>query len=342
MQITVFQTRPGGIQIRSELKNFDASQNSNTAIVSPRPSPMGQSSSTQGFLSGSNSSPLSALSGQSSGAPPQMNSLHLAQQLTSSMQSQENFSPNENLALGPAALYPEMEERAPGQSRPHVAPKPGSYQRTDDFKVQEKQRHFVNIVDKKDSKNPALRIQDDKHGNDVRTSKTELNSGKQKKKKRVPYLSNIRSKHRNAGKSTTITRHPRYVNSFDESDVLPLDSINTQDSIFDYVASDSESSRSFTPPLPPLSPSDTLQGSELSSNLPLSAKFSRSLSATMLATPRAPDLLSSTRPSSGEVRRTRRASGPQFNFHLERKKSRQSASSKTTSDKMMVSQLHGT
>lgn len=108
------------------------------------------------------------------------------------------------------------------------------------------------------------------------------------------------------------------------------DLLDMKASIFDYHSE--PSSRSVTPPLPPLSVSNSDYSSERSSPQ-ISPQLPRSNSATHLPSTKTPDLVTSaTRMSNGD-KRIRRASGSQFTYRSE-KKSKQKQTSRNVSSGM--------
>ncbi|XP_064602977.1 uncharacterized protein LOC135468570 isoform X2 [Liolophura sinensis] len=118
---------------------------------------------------------------------------------------------------------------------------------------------------------------------------------------------------RDPGFVSRLSSQVRHANEFpssyipSSSDYADIDGLEdtplaAHDSIFDRNSE--ESSGSVTPPLPPLSPSNSPPTSVPSSPNP-EPKFPRSLSADMLSTPKAPDLLASTKqaPASAKNRK---------------------------------------
>lgn len=94
-------------------------------------------------------------------------------------------------------------------------------------------------------------------------------------------------------------------------------------SIFDYHSE--PSSRSMTPPLPPLSASNSDYSSDNSSPK-MSPKLPRSNSATHLSSTKTPDLVTSTKSNGGDTgKRIRRASGSQFTYRADKKSKQKQA-----------------
>lgn len=256
-----------------------------------RESPMGQSTSTQGQLDGSMSSQLTS---GSHGDQGQLNlsssmdnrgksSFHTAAKSSLSSPSSVNSpnSPNSpNCAIGPGAKYPEM------GSRPSSA----------------KNRISGSLV----QGSPAVKHKDSKHVSDSHTSGSNSQGIKH----------NINSPHRQKRFSEDLTKALKTASrgnlsqkSFDYSFDEMNNSRDLKDqSIFDYEASQSESSGSVTPPLPPLSPTVTPPDSpELSPALP------RSHSATNVSHTK----MHETMQGSGvqDKRKPRRTSELQFRMH---------------------------
>lgn len=115
----------------------------------------------------------------------------------------------------------------------------------------------------------------------------------------------------------------------DDRDILDMKS-----SIFDYNSE--PSSRSVTPPLPPLSASNSDYSSNRSSPQ-ISPQLPRSNSATHLSSTKTPDLVTSATRTNGE-KRIRRASGSQFTYRAD-KKSKQKQTSKHVSSGIKAGML---
>lgn len=113
------------------------------------------------------------------------------------------------------------------------------------------------------------------------------------------------------------------------------DLLDTRASIFDYHSE--PSSRSVTPPLPPLSASNSDYSSDQSSPQ-ISPQLPRSNSATHLSSTKTPDLVTSATRTSGGDKRVRRASGSQFTYKAE-KKSKQKQTSQHVSSAGMLSDV---
>ena len=213
-----------------------------------RTSPMGQSSSTQGQLDGSMSSQLTS---GSHGDPGQLNlsssmdhtgkpgpGAHNTVKSSLSSPTSVNSPNSPGYTIGPAAKYPEMGSRPSAKNRISGALTQGS---------------------------PAVKHKDMKHS-DFRNSGNSPRGVKHR---------SANSPHRHQKFSEDLTKalksaSGRHSKSFDYSFDDSRD-LNEQ-SIFDYdVPSQSESSGSVTPPLPPLSPTVTPPDSpDLSPALPRS------------------------------------------------------------------------
>ncbi|XP_033735280.1 uncharacterized protein LOC117323886 [Pecten maximus] len=256
------------------------------AITSSRTSPMGQSSSTQGQGSNSSHSGLEVDTGVST----------FQTFGKSSDQSDNQTSPSQStspsgLTIGPASKYPDNGGNKPIiRHKPGVPPKP------------------FNRDDLRDSstKSPASFSAD--YREDI-----------------VP----VGLKSKTTGRSITpftmndpFGKDGNYNRTFTNGEFTTstLGSEGTPDiqaSIFDYVTPSEASSRSVTPPLPPLSNSES--ESELSSPN-ITPRPPRSASADIFSTQKTPDLLSNTRPNNDP--RSRRGPASHFNYRPDKKHSR--------------------
>lgn len=269
---------------------------------------MGQSSSTQGQKSESNSSHLSGSSGLIKN------------------QVAEPVSPSHSVALEPDSHYPDASNNYTGYSsfKPELDEKsnPASYESKQNKKIHE--TTFKLTANDKVPSFDNLSLQ----ARSTEMSSTPNKPIPTKRKTKTKTVTTLPT----SGAFPMSHTNPAFVDSDMDSDSTP----NLEESMFDYNDSLSMvSSRSVTPPLPPLSPTNSQRSS---SEISLSEfpRFPRSLSATGLSIPKTPDLLTSTtRPHSGEKRGgTKRETTSQINVKTGLKKSsKHNSRSRTTGRK---------
>ncbi|KAK3594998.1 hypothetical protein CHS0354_003722 [Potamilus streckersoni] len=267
---------PGPIQLNDSSKPIHHQSNTDG-----RASPVGQSSSTLGQQEGSTSSQTSSMSQSEAGASAAPSTFETFGKFRTPSDSE--------FAIGPAAKYPEHGSRpSSAKSRPQVSQRPNMGRQISEenrlgflhHSVHDKSKYSENMEHK------------DNMYVDMTPKKFTLKSDSQRTPQHL-MRGTVSSKRDIAG-------HFNRGFSVDESDNSQLDV--QEHSIFDYEASHSESSsRSVTPPLPPLSPTNTPPDSLLSSPN-MSPKLPHSLSVTNIAIDKAPDLLPfSTRPDNRKI-----------------------------------------
>ncbi|KAL3873029.1 hypothetical protein ACJMK2_036191 [Sinanodonta woodiana] len=265
---------PGPIQLNDSSKPVHHQSNTNG-----RASPVGQSSSTLGQQEGSTSSQTSSMSQSEAGAS--------AAASTFETFGKFRIPSDSEFAIGPAAKYPEHGSRpSSAKSRPQVSQQRPNMGR----QISEENRlGFLHQSVHDKSKYSENMEQKDNVYVDMTPRKFTLKSGSQRTPQHL-MRGAVSSKRDN-------TEHFNRGFIVDESDNSQLDV--QEHSIFDYEASHSESSsRSVTPPLPPLSPTNTPPDSLLSSP-DMSPKLPHSLSATNIAVDKTSDILPfSTRPGN--------------------------------------------
>lgn len=258
-----------------------------------RESPMGQSSSTQGHLDESSSSQQSRLSQDAIPNNLQVqtstdnNYGKLSQSSHSSLSQPSPNSPGSpNYAIGPASKYPDN----PG-SRPSSARKPSGP--TMPASPSQRLNRPRMPLPHQSNENVRSDVKNSNHQRNIFSS--DLTTALQASSK----------DHKNSGAYNFDDSRDR---SHDQSHDLSLDFQNR--SIFDYnPPSRSESTGSVTPPLPPLSPTNSPPDSpemELSSTLP------RSISATNVSSPN-----KGLVEADGQVKRKPRRTS-EVNFRMER------------------------
>lgn len=269
-----------------------------------RASPMGQSSNNQSQDSSSNFHNTSWNAQDSSGS------------LSPPINTADNKSVSQNtLTLGPAAMYPDFSNRpsrpSSARSKPAPPPKPsGEYQRDITQQNSAKQTVHVDI-----HKNGPFAINNPNfnHSGD----------------NQFGLRTNNKPGFNTSTDTARLLKRGLYDLDFDRGHHSQLD---LQDSIFDYHGSGSEaSSRSVTPPLPPLSPSNSESEESASS---VNYKLNRSASASMLTTPKTPDLVKSTTKISAEER-NRKSVNVNSGSHFPSKTDKKYSSGGKTSSKLL-------
>lgn len=268
------------------------------AMASSRTSPMGQSSSTQGQGSNSSHSGLEVDTGVST----------FQTFGKSSDQSDNQTSPSQStspsgLTIGPASKYPDNGgNKSVVRNKPGVPPKP------------------FNRDDLRDSntKSPA------NFSNDYREDNSPVGL-KSTGRSITPFSMN-----------DPFGKDGNYNRTFTNGDFTTstLGSEGTPDvqaSIFDYVTPSEASSRSVTPPLPPLSNSES--ESDLSSPN-ITPRPQRSASADIFSTQKTPDLLSNTRPNNDP--RSRRGPASHLNYRPDKKHSREQRFRKPPTGRVLI------
>ncbi|XP_021359940.1 uncharacterized protein LOC110454638 isoform X2 [Mizuhopecten yessoensis] len=254
------------------------------AITSSRTSPMGQSSSTQGQGSNSSHSGLEVDTGVSTF------------QTFGKSSDQSDNSPSQStspsgLTIGPASKYPDNGGNKPiVRHKPGVPPKP--FNREDLRDSRTKSPASFSADYREDV--PPVGLKSKITGRSITPFSMNDPFGRE---------SNYNQTFTNGGFTTST------LGSEGPGDV--------QASIFDYVTPSEASSRSVTPPLPPLSNSES--ESELSSPH-VSPRLQRSASADIFSTQKTPDLLSNTRPNNDP--RSRKGPASHLNYRQDRKHSR--------------------
>ncbi|KAJ8308473.1 hypothetical protein KUTeg_013347 [Tegillarca granosa] len=252
--------------------------------LADRASPMGQSSNNQSQDSSSNFHNTSWIAQDSSGSlsPP----IHAADDKSASQNT---------LTLGPAAMYPDFGNRpSSARGKPVPPPKPNG-EKPGEITQQNSAKQTVHV---------------DIHKNGPYAINFNHSVDNQ-----FGLRTNNKAAFNTSSDSARLLKRGLYDLDIDRGHHSQLD---LQDSIFDYHGSGSEaSSRSVTPPLPPLSPSN----SESEESAPsVNYKLNRSASASMLTTPKTPDLVKSTTKISAEDRKQKNVnSGSQYPNKMEKK-----------------------
>ena len=293
--------------IHDELDGYPVRQGHVNSTIQ-RESPTGQSSSTQGHLDESSSSQQSKLSQEGIPKnlhvyPPVDNTRKKSQNSPSSLSQQSPTSPaSPNYAIGPASKYPDNPSSRPSSARKIVgngnappALPARSPQRPDKLGY-----HHRNITHNE----PAI-----KNDRNPQNASFPGHNGDFS-------VSNVRHAHRGSQDLTTSLQAAskehrfKFDVSHDQSHDLSQELQNH--SIFDYSAlSRSESTGSVTPPLPPLSPTNTPPDSP---HLDPSGNLPRSISATNVSSGDMTLIHGEDRTYLGSKRKPRRAS--ELNFKM--------------------------
>ncbi|XP_071079941.1 uncharacterized protein [Haliotis cracherodii] len=288
-----------------------------------RISPTGQSSSTQGQQSGSNSSSFSGKNTGFSTFKPEDDDDDNADEVRDDTVDSNRDALSEQ-ALGPSAKYPDQPGSRPSSAKQGQGSS-SNRQTTDSRHDQDiarslEQRLSVQRIGDSEKNNVFSRLNQVQNKNDEKSVFSRTNHVQNRLPPEISPRTNIPAqRHSQAEPHTQHKVHPSrlsetntsphvnhgFVDSDDESGQYH---IGAAESIFDYASE--SSSRSVTPPLPPLSPDSTPRGGPE----PLS-KYSRSYSASNVSPPKTPDLLSSTaRPGSVFDKRDLRASSSQIDM----------------------------